>query len=96
LTKSVNLESEKAQIRQALLLLKEHSDYQILRYLCRYNEQGLLAENSKNCFCYEPNYIFDGVDGAIYLKFNSIAKLCYFEESCQASRVFFGFFPNLP
>lgn len=79
--KLVNLESEKAQIRQALLLLSEHSDYQIFGICADTTEQGLLAlQTYTTAFGYEPNCHFAAVEGAIYLKFNPNTRLCYLES----------------
>jgi Domain of unknown function (DUF1824) len=78
--KLVNLESEKDQVRQALLLLSEHSDYQIFGICADTTEQGLLAlKTYTTAFGYEPNCNFAAVDGAVYLKFNPKTK-CYLES----------------
>lgn len=79
--KSINSESEKALIRQALLLLTEHSDYQILGICAATTAQGLLALTTyATAFGYQPNCNLATVDGAIYLKFNPNTGLCYLDS----------------
>jgi Domain of unknown function (DUF1824) len=79
--KSVNSESEKVLIRQALLLLSEHSDYQILGICADTKAQGLLAlKTYATALGYEPNCNLATVDGAVYLKFNPNTGLCYLES----------------
>lgn len=81
------IESGKAQIRQALLLLSEHSDYQIFGICADTTEQGLLAlKTYASALGYEPNCNFATVEGAIYLKFNPITKLCYLESYTGSHR----------
>ena len=79
--KSITSESEKALIRQALLLLAEHSDYQILGICADTTEQGLLALTTySTALGYDPKLDFATVEGAIYLKFNPNTGLCYLES----------------
>jgi hypothetical protein len=107
--KSVKSASEKALIRQALLLLTEHSDYQILGICADTTDQGLLAlKTYSTALGYEPKLNFAPVEGAVYLKFNPNTGLCYLESytgiyrgvlvSFQASEVgaineMYGHFP---
>lgn len=79
-SKSLDSESEKALIRQALLLLSEHSDYQIFGICAGTSTQGLLAlKTYTTAFGYEPNCNLAAVDGAIYIKFNPNTGLCYLD-----------------
>ena len=85
--KSLNSASEKALIRQALLLLTEHSDYQILGVCADTTEQGLLALTTyATALGYQPNCNFATVDGAIYIKFNPNTGLCYLDSYTGAYR----------
>jgi len=86
-SKSLNSASEKALIRQALLLLTEHSDYQILGVCADTTAQGLLALTAyATALGYEPNCNFSTVDGAIYIKFNPNTGLCYLDSYTGAYR----------
>jgi hypothetical protein len=79
--KSVNYESEKALIRQALLLLTEYSDYQILGICADTTSQGLIALKSySTALGYEPNLNLATVDGSVYIKFNPNTGLCYIDS----------------
>ena len=79
--KSVNSESEKALIRQALLLLTEYSDYQILGICADTTSQGLIALKSySTALGYEPNLNLATVDGSVYIKFNPNTGLCYIDS----------------
>jgi hypothetical protein len=79
--KTVTSESEKAQIREALLLLTEHSDYQILGICADTTEQGISAlKTYSNALGYEPNLDLTPVEGAVYLKFNPKSGLCYLDS----------------
>ena len=95
-TKSVDSESEKALIRQALLLLAENSDYQILGICAETPEQGLIALKSyAKALGYEASLDISKAEGSVYIKFNPLTGLCYFESytgkhrgvlvSCQSS-----------
>lgn len=79
--KSVNSESEKALIREAILLLAKHSDYQILGICADTAAQGLLAlKTYSQALGYEPTLDLGAVDGSIYIKFNPTTGLCYLES----------------
>lgn len=79
-SKSLNSASEKALIREALLLLTKHSDYQILGICADTTTQGLLAlQTYATALGYQPNCNFAPVEGAIYLKFNPNTGLCYLD-----------------
>ncbi|MBD0345248.1 MAG: DUF1824 family protein [Coleofasciculus sp. Co-bin14] len=79
--KSVNSESEKALLRQALLLLAEHSDYQILGICADTMAQGLSAlKTYSEALGSKPNLDLTPVDGSVYLKFNPKTRLCYAES----------------
>ncbi|MBD2041646.1 DUF1824 family protein [Microcoleus sp. FACHB-672] len=95
-TKSVESESEKVLIRQALLLLAAHSDYQILGICAGTPEQGLLAlESYAKALGHEASLDISKAEGAVYIKFNPLTGLCYFDSytgkhrgvliSCQSS-----------
>ncbi|MGB5962310.1 MAG: DUF1824 family protein [Coleofasciculaceae cyanobacterium] len=79
-SKSVSA-SEKALIREALLLLSKHSDYQILGICADTTTQGLLAlKTYATALGYQPNCHLSPVEGAIYLKFNPNTGLCYLDS----------------
>jgi hypothetical protein len=78
---SVNSASEKALLRQAVLLLAENSDYQILGICADTVAQGLSAlKNYSEALGYEPNLDLPSVDGSVYIKFNPKTGLCYLDS----------------
>lgn len=94
--KSVNSASEKALIRQALLLLADFSDYQILGICADTADQGLTAlKTYSKALGYEPTLDLASIDGSVYIKFNPKTGLCYLDAytgihrgvlvSCQSS-----------
>ncbi|HBB34369.1 MAG TPA: DUF1824 domain-containing protein [Cyanobacteria bacterium UBA8803] len=94
--KSITSESEKALIRQALLLVAEHSDYQIFGICADTVGQGLSALKSySSALGYEPNLNLTPIDDPVYIKFNGNTGLCYLDSyigeyrgvlvSCQSS-----------
>jgi hypothetical protein len=69
--KTVDSEAEKALLRQALLLLTEHSDYQILGICADTAHQGIATLKSYlEAFNYEENLNLSLVEGTVYIKFN--------------------------
>lgn len=79
--KSINSESEKDRIRQALLLLTKHSDYQILGICADTAAQGLAAlKTYSKALGYQPNLNLAPIDGSVYLKFNPKSGLCYLDS----------------
>ena len=79
--KTVNSESEKASLRQALLLLCKFSDYQILGICADTAAQGLSTlKKYSEALGYQPNLDLPSVDGPVYLKFNPKTGLCYVES----------------
>lgn len=86
-SKSLNSEAEKALIREALLLLTKHSDYQILGICADTTTQCLLALTTyAGALGYQPNCNFASVEGATYLKFNPNTGLCYLDSYTGAYR----------
>ena len=80
-SKSVSSESEKALIRHALLLLTQHSEYQILGICADTTAQGLLAlKTYAKALGYEPNLDLASIDGPVYIKFNPNIGLCYLDS----------------
>ncbi len=70
--------AEKASIREALLLITNFSDYQILGICADTTEQGVLAlKTYSEALGYEAKLNLTPVEGAVYLKFNSKTGLCY-------------------
>ncbi|NET58890.1 MAG: DUF1824 family protein [Symploca sp. SIO2E6] len=79
--KSIDSESEKALIRQALILLTNHSDYQILGICADTVTQGLSAlKTYSEALGYQPNFDLDPIDGSVYIKFNPNSGLCYLDS----------------
>lgn len=79
--KSVNSESEKALLRKALLLLTEHSDYQILGICADTTLQGLSALKSyAQALGYQPSLNLEPIDGSVYIKFNPNSGMCYLDS----------------
>lgn len=79
--KSINSETEKALIRQALLLLAEHSDFQILGICADTATQGLLAlKHYAQALGYQPPLDLEPIDGAIYIKFNPKNGMSYLDS----------------
>ena len=98
-TKSVDSESEKALIRQALLLLGSKSDYQNLGICADSAAQGFLAlEAYLKALGYKPTLDLADITsfvGAVYIKFNTQRESYYLDSytgkyrgvlvSCQSS-----------
>lgn len=79
--KSINSDTETALIRQALLLVAEHSDYQILGICADTAEQGLSALTSyAEALGYELDLDIEPIEGPVYIKFNPKSRLCYLDS----------------
>lgn len=89
--------AEKALIREALLLITNCSDYQILGICADTTAQGLLAlKMYSESLGYEANLDLTPVTGSVYIKFNPQTGLCYLDSysgkhrgvlvSCQSSQ----------
>ena len=89
--------SEKALIREALLLITSFSDYQILGICADTSAQGLLAlKTYSESLGYKTNFDLIPVEGSVYIKFNPQTGLCYLNSysgkhrgvlvSCQSSQ----------
>lgn len=89
--------SEKALIREALLLITSFSDYQILGICADTSAQGLLAlKTYSESLGYKTNFDLTPVEGSVYIKFNPQTGLCYLDSysgkhrgvlvSCQSSK----------
>lgn len=79
--KSITSESEKTLIRQALLLLTEHSDYQILGICADTAAQGLSALKSyAEALGYPSLFDLQPIEGSVYIKFNPKSGLCYLDS----------------
>jgi len=73
--------SEKALIREALLLLASFSDYQILGVCADTSAQGLLAlKTYSEALGYEAILDLTPVQGSVYIKFNPKTGLCYLDS----------------
>jgi hypothetical protein len=82
--KSIASASEKAQVREALLLLARLSDYQILGVLADTAAQGLVAlETYLAALGYQALLNPSPVEGPVYIKFNPKTGLCYI-NSCRS------------
>ena len=80
-TKSVDSESEKVLLRQALLLIASCSDYQILGICADTTDQGLLAlKTYSDALGYEATDDLTPVEGSVYIKFNPKTGLCYLDS----------------
>ncbi|NES22155.1 MAG: DUF1824 family protein [Symploca sp. SIO3E6] len=79
--KSIDSEAEKVLIRQALLVLTQHSDYQILGICAETVAQGLSAlKTYSKALGYQPNLDLTPIDGSVYIKFNPNSGLCYLDS----------------
>ncbi len=79
--KAINSDSEKVLIRQALLLLTEHSDYQIFGICADTTAQGLSALKSyATALGYNPSLDLESIDGPVYIKFNPKSRNCYLDS----------------
>ncbi len=99
-TKSVDSESEKALIRQALLLITSESDYQNLGICADSAAQGFLAlETYLHALGYKTNLDRSDITsfvGSVYIKFNTHSESYYLDSytgkyrgvlvSCQSSQ----------
>lgn len=69
---------DKDSIRQALLLVSELSDNQILGVCADTTEQGIKAlKTYATALGYEVNKNLAPIDGSVYIKFNPKTNLCY-------------------
>ncbi len=95
-SKTINSEEEKAEVREALLLVAENSDYQMLGICAGTPEEGLTALQSyTQALGYQTSLDIAGAVGPIYIKFNPKSGLCYLSSyegdyrgvlvSCQSS-----------
>jgi hypothetical protein len=65
-------------IREALLLVAKHSDYQILGICADSFAQACSAlQQYAKALGYDPNLDLAPIEGAVYLKFNPNSRLCY-------------------
>ncbi len=65
-------------IRQAVLLVAQHSDYQILGICANTIAEGRLAlETYAKALGYAPQLEPSSLDGPVYIKFNPKTGLCY-------------------
>lgn len=89
--------SEKALIREALLLITSFSDYQIFGICADTSTQGLLAlKTYSESLGYKTSFDLTPVEGSVYIKFNPQTGLCYLDSysgkhrgvlvSCQSSQ----------
>lgn len=79
--KTANSETERDLICQALLLLTQHSDYQIFGVCADTTTQGLGAlKNYVEALGYKPNFDITPIDGPVYIKFNPHSGLCYLDS----------------
>lgn len=79
--KTANSETERDLIRQALLLLTKHSDYQIFGVCADTTTQGLAAlKNYVEALGYKPSFDITPIEGAVYIKFNPNSGLCYLDS----------------
>ena len=92
----INSEAEKAKVREAVLLVAENSDYQMLGICAGSPEEGLAAlQTYTEALGYQTSLDMTGVEGPIYIKFNPKSGLSYFSSyegdyrgvlvSCQSS-----------
>jgi hypothetical protein len=79
--KSANSESEKALLRQAVRLLAERSDYQIIGICADSTTQGLSAlKNYAQALGYQSPLDLEPTDGPVYIKFNPKSRTCYLDS----------------
>lgn len=91
-------QADRLHIRQALLVVAHHSDYQLFGVCADSLEQGHTAlECYAKALGYEPQLDFSPIAGAVYLKFNPKSGLCYSDDyrgdrrgvlvSCQSAAI---------
>lgn len=69
---------QRDRIRQALLTVAQHSDYQIFGVCADSLDQGKAAlQQYTNALGYAPELNFPPIEGSVYLKFNPKSGLCY-------------------
>jgi hypothetical protein len=73
--------SEKSTIREALLLLANLSDYQILGICADTAKEGMLAMKTYSlALGYEPPSNLPVIEGPVYIKLNGKNGLCYLDS----------------
>lgn len=73
--------SEKALVRQALLLFASISDYRILGICADAAEEGMLAMKTySQALGYEPPSNLPTIEGPVYIKLNGKNGLCYLDS----------------
>ncbi|MBE9004035.1 DUF1824 family protein [Fortiea sp. LEGE XX443] len=73
--------SEKALVRQALILITKLSDYQILGICADTAEEGLLAMKTySHALGYEVPSDLPTTEGPVYIKLNGKNGLCYLDS----------------
>lgn len=78
--KTIQSAEERALVRQALLLLTNHSDYQILGICADTPAEGLQAlKTYSEALGYQPNLNPPSAEDPVYIKFNPKSGLCYAE-----------------
>jgi len=94
--KTVKSDSEQALVREALLLVSEHTDYIILGICAETANQGLSAlKTYTEALGYEASLDLTPINDPVYIKFNANTGLCYIDSytgnhrgvlvSCQSS-----------
>jgi len=69
---------EKTRLREALLQVAQHSDYQMLGVCASSQAEGWAAlEQYAIALSYAPQPPAVSLDGPVYLKFNPKSRLCY-------------------
>ncbi|MDG2614648.1 DUF1824 family protein [Thermoleptolyngbya sichuanensis A183] len=75
---SVQSAEEKASLREALRLVAQHSDYQMLGVCASSQAEGWAAlEQYAIALGYAPQPPAVSLEGPVYLKFNPKSSLCY-------------------
>ncbi|HEY9621678.1 MAG TPA: DUF1824 family protein [Crinalium sp.] len=73
-----DIAADSETIRQSVLLVAQHSDYQILGICADTIDEGRLAlETYAKALDYAPQLAPSSLDGPVYIKFNPKTGLCY-------------------
>jgi hypothetical protein len=78
---STPIDCPASDLREAVLRLAHHSDYQILGICANSREEAIASLQAySRALGYQPSLPLESVAGAVYLKFNPVSGLCYVDS----------------